>query len=166
MRAPPAEDRHRRPDCRQPFGGLDNPAIMPKIRQDSRAEMVCFRLSGSAIGGNFCFRSLFFSMSALLLVDVRPTLSRIPMRCPDLRNRQNEPTGAVVGVLNMLRRLENDARQRTSCTKALRLRRQGQDLPRRLVSRLQANRPPMPDDLVRQIEPLACLRRGVSAGRW
>jgi hypothetical protein len=47
-------------------------------------------------------------MAVLLLVDGSSYLYRAFHALPDLRNAQDEPTGAVVGVLNMLRRLESD----------------------------------------------------------
>src|SRR6267143_1432886 len=43
-------------------------------------------------------------MKTLLLVDGSSYLYRAFHALPDLRNRNNEPTGAVYGVLNMLRR--------------------------------------------------------------
>ena len=47
-------------------------------------------------------------MKTLLLVDVSSYLYRAFHALPDLRNRNNEPTGAIYGVLNMLRRLHKD----------------------------------------------------------
>jgi DNA polymerase-1 len=73
-------------------------------------------------------------MPTLLLVDGSSYLYRAFHAMPDLRNSQGEPTGAIYGVLNMLRRLESDYK---ADVQGLRLRCQGQDLPRRLVSRIQ-----------------------------
>jgi 5'-3' exonuclease len=47
-------------------------------------------------------------MPTLLLVDGSSYLYRAFHAMPDLRTSQNEPTGAIHGVLNMLRRLESD----------------------------------------------------------
>ena len=47
-------------------------------------------------------------MKTLLLVDGSSYLYRAFHAMPDLRNRNNEPTGAIYGVLNMLRRLHKD----------------------------------------------------------
>ncbi len=43
-------------------------------------------------------------MKTLLLVDGSSYLYRAFHAMPDLRNGANEPTGAIQGVLNMLRR--------------------------------------------------------------
>ncbi|MDE2343399.1 MAG: hypothetical protein KGL63_08430, partial [Betaproteobacteria bacterium] len=48
------------------------------------------------------------SQKLLLLVDGSSYLYRAFHALPDLRNRQGEPTGAIFGVLNMLRRLLAD----------------------------------------------------------
>jgi len=47
-------------------------------------------------------------MPLLLLVDGSSYLYRACHALPDLRNKAGEPTGALYGVLNMLRRLESD----------------------------------------------------------
>ena len=49
-------------------------------------------------------------MKTLLLVDGSSYLYRAFHALPDLRNRFNEPTGAIYGVLNMLRRLHKEYR--------------------------------------------------------
>ena len=43
-------------------------------------------------------------MKTLLLVDGSSYLYRAFHALPDFRNRNNEPTGAIYGVINMLRR--------------------------------------------------------------
>ena len=48
------------------------------------------------------------SDKTLLLVDGSSFLYRAFHAMPDLRNRRGEPTGAIYGVLNMLRRLRKD----------------------------------------------------------
>ena len=47
-------------------------------------------------------------MPLLLLVDGSSYLYRAFHALPDLRNQAGEPTGALYGVLNMLRRLQSD----------------------------------------------------------
>ena len=47
-------------------------------------------------------------MPTLLLVDGSSYLYRAFHALPDLRTTRSEPTGAMHGVLNMLRRLESD----------------------------------------------------------
>ena len=47
-------------------------------------------------------------MKTLLLVDASSYLYRAFHALPDLRTRTGEPTGAIYGVLNMLKRLHKD----------------------------------------------------------
>jgi DNA polymerase-1 len=97
-------------------------------------------------------------MSVLLLVDGSSYLYRAFHALPDLRNAQNEPTGAVVGVLNMLRRLESDYKAKGVMYKACVFDAKGKTFRDEWYPEYKANRPPMPGDLVRQIEPLhACI---------
>ena len=49
-------------------------------------------------------------MKTLLLVDGSSYLYRAFHALPDLRNKRGEPTGAIYGVLNMLRKLHFDYR--------------------------------------------------------
>jgi hypothetical protein len=56
-------------------------------------------------------------MPTLLLVDGSSYLYRAFHAMPDLRTTRSEPTGALHGVLNMLRRLESDYQARTSPTR-------------------------------------------------
>ncbi|HUW50342.1 MAG TPA: DNA polymerase I [Sulfuricella sp.] len=87
----------------------------------------------------------------LLLVDGSSYLYRAFHALPDLRNRHNEPTGAIYGVLNMLRRLHKDySADYSACV----FDAKGKTFRDELYPQYKAHRPPMPDDLVRQIEPL------------
>ncbi|MBI4189889.1 MAG: DNA polymerase I, partial [Betaproteobacteria bacterium] len=70
---------------------------------------------------------------------------------PDLRNRAGAPTGAIYGVLNMLRRLHKDI---TADYSACVFDAKGKTFRDEVYPQYKANRPPMPDDLVAQIEPL------------
>ena len=54
-------------------------------------------------------------MPLLLLVDGSSYLYRAFHALPDLRNKAGEPTGALYGVLNMLRRLESDYKADYNC---------------------------------------------------
>ncbi len=75
---------------------------------------------------------------------------------PDLRNKLGEPTGAVYGVINMLRRLETDYK---ADYRAVVFDAKGKTFRDDWYPQYKAHRPPMPDDLVAQIEPLhACVR--------
>jgi len=87
----------------------------------------------------------------LLLVDGSSYLYRAFHALPDLRNRHNEPTGAIYGVLNMLRRLHKDYNADYS---ACVFDAKGKTFRDDLYPQYKAHRPPMPDDLARQIEPL------------
>tara|TARA_R110002073_G_scaffold185045_5_gene343571 strand:- start:1165 stop:3921 length:2757 start_codon:yes stop_codon:yes gene_type:complete len=95
-------------------------------------------------------------MKTLLLVDGSSYLYRAFHALPDLRNRQNEPTGAVHGVLNMLRRLHKDYdADYSACV----FDAKGKTFRNDIYPAYKAHRPPMPSDLVKQIEPLyACIR--------
>jgi len=87
----------------------------------------------------------------LLLVDGSSYLYRAFHAMPDLRNRHNEPTGAIYGVLNMLRRLHKDYNADYS---ACVFDAKGKTFRDDWYPEYKAQRPPMPDDLARQIEPL------------
>ncbi|MDX9706706.1 MAG: 5'-3' exonuclease H3TH domain-containing protein, partial [Azospira sp.] len=93
-------------------------------------------------------------MSMLLLVDGSSYLYRAFHALPDLRNSAGEPTGAVVGVLNMLRRLESDYKARGVTWKACVFDARGKTFREDWYPEYKANRPPMPDDLACQVEPL------------
>ncbi|MFN0039541.1 MAG: DNA polymerase I [Burkholderiales bacterium] len=90
-------------------------------------------------------------MKTLLLVDGSSYLYRAFHALPDLRNRKGEPTGAVYGVLNMLRRLRKEtAADYIACV----FDAKGKTFRDDWYPQYKANRPSMPEDLVRQIEPL------------
>ncbi|MBI2307988.1 MAG: DNA polymerase I [Rhodocyclales bacterium] len=93
-------------------------------------------------------------MSVLLLVDGSSYLYRAFHALPDLRNSAGEPTGAIVGVLNMLRRLESDYKAKDVAWKACVFDAKGKTFRDEWYPEYKAQRPPMPDDLARQIAPL------------
>jgi DNA polymerase-1 len=95
-------------------------------------------------------------MSLLLLVDGSSYLYRAFHALPDLRNRGGLPTGAVYGVLGMLRRLEADYK---ADYRAVVFDAKGKTFRDDWYPEYKANRPPMPDDLIAQIAPLHdCIR--------
>ncbi|MBP9100887.1 MAG: DNA polymerase I [Nitrosomonas sp.] len=95
-------------------------------------------------------------MKTLLLVDGSSYLYRAFHALPDLRNHNNEPTGAIHGVLNMLRRLHKDYHADYS---ACVFDAKGKTFRDELYPDYKAHRPTMPPDLAVQIEPLhACIR--------
>lgn len=95
-------------------------------------------------------------MPTLLLVDGSSYLYRAFHALPDLRNARGEPTGAVYGVINMLRRLQAEYKaERLACV----FDAKGKTFRDDWYPDYKANRPPMPPDLVAQIEPLHdCVR--------
>lgn len=94
-------------------------------------------------------------MKTLLLVDGSSYLYRAFHALPDLRNHKNEPTGAIHGVLNMLRRLHKDYHADYS---ACVFDAKGKTFRDELYPEYKAHRPSMPHDLAVQIEPLhACI---------
>ena len=95
-------------------------------------------------------------MSTLLLVDGSSYLYRAFHALPDLRTSAGEPTGAIRGVLSMLRVLEADYK---SEFRAVVFDARGKTFRDDWYPEYKANRPSMPDDLAAQIEPLhACIR--------
>ncbi|SFU35433.1 DNA polymerase I [Nitrosomonas eutropha] len=95
-------------------------------------------------------------MKTLVLVDGSSYLYRAFHALPDLRNRLNEPTGAIYGVLNMLRRLYKEYQPDYS---ACVFDAKGKTFREDIYPQYKANRPPMPADLASQIDPLyACIR--------
>ncbi|HJT51607.1 MAG TPA: DNA polymerase I [Nitrosospira sp.] len=90
-------------------------------------------------------------METLLLVDGSSYLYRAFHALPDFRNRQNEPTGAIYGVLNMLRRLHKDYHAHYS---ACVFDAKGKTFRDELYAQYKAHRPPMPEDLAVQLAPL------------
>ena len=102
-------------------------------------------------------------MPTLLLVDGSSYLYRAFHAMPDLRNSQGEPTGAIYGVLNMLRRLDSDTKAQDIAYKACVFDAKGKTFRDDWYPEYKANRPSMPDDLAAQIVPIhAC----VAASGW
>ena len=94
----------------------------------------------------------------LLLVDGSSYLYRAFHALPPLSNSRGEPTGAVYGVINMLRSLIADYRPELM---AVVFDARGKTFRDDLFEEYKANRPPMPDDLAAQIEPLHALVRAL-----
>ncbi len=87
----------------------------------------------------------------LILVDGSSYLFRAFHAPPHLTNSKGEPTGAVYGVVNMLRSLINRFKPSQM---AVIFDAKGKTFRNDMYSEYKANRPPMPDDLRIQIEPL------------
>ena len=87
----------------------------------------------------------------LLLVDGSSYLFRAYHALPDLRTSAGAPTGAVRGVISMLRKLSSDF---VGSPIAVVFDAGGKTFRNQLFPEYKANRPPMPDDLREQIEPI------------
>jgi DNA polymerase I len=96
----------------------------------------------------------------LVLVDGSSYLYRAFHAMPDLRNAAGEPTGAIYGVLNMLRRLIADFKARNGDLRcACIFDAKGKTFRDDWYPEYKANRPSMPDELAQQIAPLhECIR--------
>ncbi len=90
-------------------------------------------------------------MPTLVLVDGSSYLYRAFHALPDLRTSRGEPTGALRGVLAMLRRMVEDIKPEYF---AVVFDAPGKTFRDDWYPQYKANRAPMPDDLALQIEPL------------
>jgi len=87
----------------------------------------------------------------LLLVDGSSYLYRAYHAMPDLRGPDGGPTGALYGMINMLRRMRKEV---TAEYSACVFDAKGKTFRDDWYPEYKANRPSMPDDLSRQIEPI------------
>jgi DNA polymerase-1 len=87
----------------------------------------------------------------LLLVDGSSYLYRAYHAMPDLRGPDNGPTGALYGIVNMMRRLRREiSAEYSACV----FDAKGKTFRDDWFPDYKANRPSMPEDLGRQIEPI------------
>ncbi len=89
-------------------------------------------------------------MSRLVLIDGSSYLYRAFHALPPLSNAQGEPTGALFGVVNMLRAT---LKERPAYV-AFVVDAPGKTFRDDLYDQYKANRPPMPDELRSQVEPM------------
>jgi len=94
----------------------------------------------------------------LILVDGSSYLFRAYHALPPLTNSRGEPTGAIVGVVNMLRKLIDAYRPELM---AVVFDAPGKTFRDDLYPDYKAHRPPMPDELRAQIEPLHAVVRAM-----
>jgi DNA polymerase-1 len=87
----------------------------------------------------------------LVLVDGSSYLYRAFHALPPLSNSKGEPTGAVLGVLNMLSKLQKELEPALI---AVVFDAPGRTFRDELFAEYKAHRPPMPDDLRAQVGPL------------
>ena len=99
-------------------------------------------------------------MKTLLLVDGSSYLYRAFHALPDLKNKDNHPTGVIYGVLNMLRLTHS---QYPSDYSVCIFDAKGKTFRNDIYKDYKANRPKMPEDLAIQIEPL---KKAISAMGW
>ena len=87
----------------------------------------------------------------LLLVDGSSYLYRAFHAMPDLRNGAGDPTGAIYGMVNMMRRARSELKaDHIACV----FDAKGKTFRDEMYSEYKAHRSPMPEDLVKQIEPI------------
>ncbi|WP_432784729.1 DNA polymerase I [Oligella sp. MSHR50489EDL] len=87
----------------------------------------------------------------LLLVDGSSYLYRAFFAMPNLRNALGEPTGAIYGVMNMMRKINQDYNpDYMACV----FDAKGKTFRDDIYKEYKGNRPPMPDDLRSQIKPI------------
>ncbi|KJG08998.1 DNA polymerase I [Photobacterium kishitanii] len=87
----------------------------------------------------------------LILIDGSSYLYRAYHAAPNFTNSDGEPTGAIYGVVNMLRSM---LRQFSTDRIAVIFDAKGKTFRDDMYPEYKANRPPMPEDLRGQIEPL------------
>ncbi|HEY8941722.1 MAG TPA: DNA polymerase I [Cellvibrio sp.] len=87
----------------------------------------------------------------LVLVDGSSYLYRAYHALPPLTNSKGQPTGAVKGVVNMMRRLRKDY---PASQIAVVFDAKGKTFRDEIFADYKANRPPMPDDLRPQVQPI------------
>ncbi|MBU3068735.1 DNA polymerase I [Aestuariicella sp. G3-2] len=91
------------------------------------------------------------SNAPLILVDGSSYLYRAFHALPPLTNSKGQPTGAVKGVINMIRRIDKDY---PGSVVAVVFDAKGKTFRDEIFAEYKAHRPPMPDDLRSQIEPI------------
>src|SRR5258706_7775762 len=132
---------------------------------------------GSSLGGRCCATASppagkrirkrarrmagFYPMvKTLLLVDGSSYLYRAFHALPELKSPRGEPTGAIHGVLSMLKRLSADY---SAAARACVFDAKGKTFREDAYPQYKANRPGMPADLAGQIEPL---KEAIAALGW
>ena len=99
-------------------------------------------------------------INTLLLVDGSSYLYRAFHALPELKNPRGEPSGAIYGVISMLRRLAAD---HPAVARACVFDAKGKTFRDDEYPQYKANRVSMPEDLAAQIEPL---KQAVAALGW
>jgi DNA polymerase-1 len=92
-------------------------------------------------------------MAKLILIDGSSYLYRAFHALPPLTNSHGEPTGALFGVVNMLRATLKARPDHVAFVSDA----PGPTFRNELYDQYKANRPPMPDDLRAQVEPMLAI---------
>ena len=92
-------------------------------------------------------------MAKLVLIDGSSYLYRAFHALPPLTNAHGEPTGALFGVVNMLRSTLKSRPDYLAFVSDA----PGPTFRDALYDKYKANRPPMPDDLRAQVEPMLAI---------
>ena len=87
----------------------------------------------------------------IILVDGSSYLYRAYHALPPLENSKNQPTGAIKGVISMIKKIRID---HPESDLAVIFDAKGKTFRHDMYTEYKANRPPMPEDLVSQIEPI------------
>ena len=87
----------------------------------------------------------------LILVDGSSYLYRAYHALPPLMTSTNQPTGAIRGVISMIKKILED---HPKSLLGIIFDAKGKTFRHEMYKDYKANRPPMPDDLVQQIEPI------------
>ena len=87
----------------------------------------------------------------LILVDGSSYLYRAYHALPPLMSSKNQPTGAIRGVISMVKKILLD---HPNSPLAVIFDAKGKTFRHEMYREYKANRPPMPEDLVEQIEPI------------
>ena len=87
----------------------------------------------------------------IILVDGSSYLYRAYHALPPLENSKKQPTGAIKGVISMIKKIRID---HPESDLAVVFDAKGKTFRHDMYKEYKANRPPMPEDLVSQIEPI------------
>ena len=87
----------------------------------------------------------------IILIDGSSYLYRAYHALPPLMSSKNQPTGAIRGVISMVKKILSD---HPSSPLAVIFDAKGKTFRHEMYKEYKANRPPMPEDLVKQIEPI------------
>ena len=87
----------------------------------------------------------------IFLIDGSSYLYRAFHAMPPLTTSKGLPTGAIKGVANMLRNIKNNFPDAPIITI---FDAKGKNFRHEILESYKANRPPMPDELIKQLDPL------------